>query len=160
MGKKIFSGQQQAAGGSAVKRARSINSLSSYLVEGTTNSKGWEKTLGYRSCYRQRNQAKELQKGGNCLSVLSPLVTSLSPHSTAFFSPLTHLTPHSKSLLNSCFCFVCFCLYLKACGSLVYQPGLEPPHTHPPPHGSSESYSLDHHRKSLNSWLLRCLPSF
>ena len=121
------------------------------MAEGTANSrdgrKHWDTS---RSCYRQRNQAKELQKGENCLCP-SPLVTSCPPIPCHLF-----LSPHPLLLIPSpfeflfLFCFVCFCLYLEPCGILVYKPGLEPT----PPHRPTPTSEA----QSLNLWTSREVP--
>lgn len=127
---------------------RSINSLSSTWLRAPPTQGMGENTGIHAGVATGRGTRLRSCRKEETISVLSLLSPPVPPFPAIFFSPLT-LCSSFQVLLNSCFCFVLFLFVPQGMWdlSLPSRPGTHPPHT--PSHpciGSSESYSLDHHR--------------
>lgn len=141
---------------------RSIKSLSSTWLRALPTLGMGENTgiqAGAATGRGTRLRSCRKEKTVSVLPLFSPPVP---PFPAIFFSPLT-LCSSFQVLLNSCFCFVLFVFVCTSShvGSQFTNQGWNPPHhTVPPPHQKLRVLISGPPEKSLNSWLLRCLPSF
>ena len=146
----VFSRAAGCQGSCCPKGAkRSINSLSSTWLRAPPTQGMGENTRIHAGVATGRGTRLRSCRKEQTISVLSLLSLPVPPSPAIFFSPLT-LCSTFQVLMNSCFCFVLFLFVPQGMWdlSLPSRAGTHPP-THTPSHpciGSSESYSLDHHR--------------